>query len=103
MDDSTVGMPTTSINLEHSAYELLKARKKADESFSQELHRLLGSTSPELKGFLDIVSANNGWTIADAIDRLRAQGLTPNESRLIDRVVPIGPVIDSVSIVSRAA
>ncbi|MFZ1023485.1 MAG: antitoxin VapB family protein [Thermoplasmata archaeon] len=66
-------MTTTTISLERSAYELLKARKKPDESFSEELHRLLGSASPDLKGFLDIVSIQDGRTIADAIEAIRAQ------------------------------
>lgn len=66
-------MTTTTISLERSAYELLRSRKKQDESFSQELHRLLGDASPELGGFLDIVSAQDGRAVADAIETIRAQ------------------------------
>jgi predicted CopG family antitoxin len=68
-------MPTTTISLERSAYDLLKARKKPDESFSEELHRLLGSASPDLKGFLDLVSPMDGRVIADSIESIRAQDL----------------------------
>jgi predicted CopG family antitoxin len=68
-------MPTTTISLERSAYELLKAQKKPDESFSQELHRLLGSASPELSGFLEIVPAEDGRAIADAIESLRTRDI----------------------------
>jgi predicted CopG family antitoxin len=68
-------MSTTTISLERTAYELLKARKRPDESFSEELHRLLGNASPDLKGFLDIVSAEDGQTIGDAIEAIRAQDL----------------------------
>lgn len=53
-------MPTTTISLERSAYELLKARKRPDESFSEELHRLFGKPEPALKEFLEIVSAKDG-------------------------------------------
>ncbi|MCI4351940.1 MAG: antitoxin VapB family protein [Thermoplasmata archaeon] len=73
-------MTTTTISLERSAYELLRARKKPDESFSEELHRLLGSASPELKGFLDIVPPEDGPAIADAIETIRAQDF--NEERM---------------------
>lgn len=68
-------MPTTKISLERSAYELLQSRKNADESFSEELHRLLGEPSPNLKGFLDIVSAKDGRMIAQAIEAIRSQDL----------------------------
>lgn len=68
-------MPTTTISLERSAYDLLKARKKPDESFSEELHRLLGSPSPHLRGFLDLASPEDGRAIADAIEKLRAEDL----------------------------
>jgi predicted CopG family antitoxin len=74
-------MPTTTISLERSAYDLLKARKKPDESFSQEVHRLLGSASPDLKDFLDIVSVEDGIAIADAIETIRAQDLEAERKR----------------------
>jgi predicted CopG family antitoxin len=74
-------MPTTTISLERSAYELLRSRKKADESFSEELHRLLDSASPDLKGFLDIVSAKDGQTIANAIEAIRAQDVDQEKAR----------------------
>ena len=68
-------MPTTTISLERSAYELLKSRKRADESFSEEVHRLLGEPSPNLQGFLDIISSKDGETIAEAIETIRAEDL----------------------------
>lgn len=74
-------MSTTTISLERSAYELLRARKKPDESFSQELHRLLGSASPDLKDFLDIVSIEDGRTIADAIETIRGQDLAEERKK----------------------
>jgi predicted CopG family antitoxin len=74
-------MTTTTISLERSAYELLRSRKKPDESFSEELHRLLGSASPDLKGFLDIVSAEDGQTIANAIDAIRFQDIEQERTK----------------------
>ena len=68
-------MPSTNICLERSAYELLKARKKPDESFSEEIHRLLGGASPGLKGFLDIIPVAEGRPIANAIESIRAGDL----------------------------
>ena len=68
-------MPSTDICLERSAYELLKARKKPDESFSEEIHRLLGGASPGLKGFLDIIPVAEGRPIANAIESIRAGDL----------------------------
>jgi predicted CopG family antitoxin len=68
-------MSSTTISLERSAYELLRSRKRPDESFSEELHRLLGDPSPELKGFLDIVGEDEGDSVASAIEKLRATDL----------------------------
>lgn len=68
-------MGTTTISLERSAYELLKARKLPDESFSEEVVRLLGGSTPSLRGFLEIVSKEDGIPIADAIAAIRAEDL----------------------------
>jgi predicted CopG family antitoxin len=74
-------MTTTTISLERSAYELLRARKRPDESFSEELHRLLGSAGPDLKDFLEIVSLDDGRTIADAIGSIRAEDLAEEKTK----------------------
>jgi predicted CopG family antitoxin len=67
--------PRTAVRLDRSAYELLLSRKRPDESLSEVLHRLLSSTSPDLKGFLDFVSSEDGKTVADAIESSRKQDL----------------------------
>lgn len=72
-------MPSTTISLEKSAYELLKARKRADESFSEEVVRLLGETGPSLRGFLDVVSEADGETVARAIEAARKEDLQTAE------------------------
>jgi predicted CopG family antitoxin len=66
-------MTTTTISLERSAYELLKSRKKPEESFSEELHRLLGGSGPRLTEFLAILSADDGQEVAAAVEQLRAE------------------------------
>jgi predicted CopG family antitoxin len=68
-------MTMTKISLERSAYELLMGRKRPHESVSQELHRILGNPSPDLKGFLEIVSTEDGRAIADAIESIRTPDL----------------------------
>ena len=68
-------MTTTTISLERSAYELLRSKKRPHESFSEELHRLLGAATPDLKGFLEILSAEDGPIVADAIEAIRLQDI----------------------------
>jgi len=66
-------MPSTTISLERSAYELLKARKRPDESFSEEVVRLLGEAGPSLSGFLEIITEEDGETVANAIEAVRKE------------------------------
>ncbi len=66
-------MPTTTISLERSAYELLKSRKRANESFSEELHRLLTDSRPTVKSFLELFPKDAAAEVADAIETLRAE------------------------------
>jgi predicted CopG family antitoxin len=68
-------MPSTTISLERSAYELLKSRKRPDESFSEEVVRLLGEATPSLSGFLEIISEEDGETVAIAIEAVRKEDL----------------------------
>lgn len=68
-------MPTTTISLERSAYDLLRSRKRPDESFSQEIHRILGPGAPALKEFLAILSAKDGALMADSVEAARAEDL----------------------------
>lgn len=75
-------MTTTTITLERSAYELLKARKKPDESFSEEVHRIMGDPRPSLKGFLDLFPIKDGRAIGDAIEAVRREDLAEERKRL---------------------
>ena len=74
-------MSTTTISLDRSAYDLLRARKRPEESFSEEIHRLLGSNAPELKGFLTLLSATDATAVADSIEAARAEDLDYERSR----------------------
>jgi predicted CopG family antitoxin len=51
----------------------LRSRKRPEESFSEELTRLLGSPKPLLREFLDIVAVKDGRRVAAAIEALRAE------------------------------
>lgn len=68
-------MATTTISLDRSAYDLLRSRKRPDESFSDEIHRLLGADSPELKEFLELLPPKDAADVADTIEAARAQDL----------------------------
>lgn len=74
-------MPTTTISLERSAYELLRSQKKPGESFSEELHRLLADSRPSVKSFLDLLSTEAATEVADAIEAIRAEDLSVERSR----------------------
>ena len=76
-----VCMPTTTISLERSAYELLKSRKKPGESFSEELRRLLADSRPSVRSFLDLLSAESAAEVADAIETVRAEDLSTEHDR----------------------
>ena len=68
-------MATTTISLERSAYDLLRAQKLADESFSDEIHRLLGPHTAALKDFLTLLSAKEAGEVADRIEATRSADL----------------------------
>lgn len=74
-------MPTTTISLERSAYELLKSRKKPGESFSEELHRLLTDSRPTVKSFLDLLTAASAAEVADAVETIRDEDLSMERGR----------------------
>ena len=74
-------MPTTTISLEKSAYELLRSKKRQGESFSEELRRLLASQEPKLSTLLDLLPPRDGGAIADAIERVRTEDLASERRR----------------------
>jgi predicted CopG family antitoxin len=78
-------MTSTTIRLDRSAYELLRSRKRPDESFSEEVVRLLGEAGPSLSGFLEIISKEDGEKVADAIEAVRKEDLATAERKSRDR------------------
>ena len=75
-------MGTTTIRVDRSAYDLLRSRKRPEESFSEEIHRILGSSAPELKESLTILSARDAKAVADSIEAARVEDLEYERSRV---------------------
>lgn len=78
-------MGTTTISLERSAYDLLRARKKPDESFSEEIHRLLGPNQAKLSDFLSILTAAEASEVADRVEAARLEDLEYEKRRFANR------------------
>lgn len=68
-------MATTTISLDRSAYDLLRSRKRPDESFSDEIHRLLGGEAPSLRDFLAILPEKEAALVASSMEAARAEDL----------------------------
>lgn len=74
-------MGTKTISLEVSAYELLKAQKNPDESFSDEVRRLLGRKTPSLRSFLALFPAGDSEDLARAMSEVREEDLREERRR----------------------
>jgi len=68
-------MPTTTITLERSVYERLRAQRRPRESLSQTILRILDSERPSLRGLLEIFSQADADAIGKAVEDLRAEGI----------------------------
>ncbi len=75
-------MATTTITLDRQAYELLRFHKRPDESFSEEVRRLLQGSQPSLRGFLSLFSKGDSIAIAEAVEELREQDLAEERRRV---------------------
>ena len=75
-------MVTTTITLERSAYELLKANKRPGESFSEEVQRVLGADRPSLRGFLDLFTREDAQAIGKVIGQMRREEIALERNRL---------------------
>jgi predicted CopG family antitoxin len=75
-------MGTKTISLEDSAYERLKAAKRAGESFSDVVRRVLGAREPSLLDFTRLLDKRTADRLADAIERMRAEDLDVQRRRL---------------------
>jgi len=64
-------MGTKTISLEDSAYGKLKAAKRPGESFSDVIHRIVGSREPSLLEFTGLLDKKASEDLARAIARMR--------------------------------
>lgn len=75
-------MGTKTISLEDSAYGKLKAAKRQGESFSEVIHRLLGSREPSLLEFTRLLDRDAAEEVAEAIARMRDEDLAVQRRRI---------------------
>lgn len=68
-------MGTKTISLENSAYSKLKAAKRAGESFSDVIHRIVGSREPSLLEFTELLDKKASEDLARAIARMRDEDI----------------------------
>ena len=66
-------MGTKTISLEDSAYSKLKAAKRPGESFSDIVHRILGSREPSLLEFTKLLDRKASEELVRAIARMREE------------------------------
>lgn len=66
-------MGTKTISLEDSAYSKLKAAKRAGESFSDIIHRILGSREPSLLEFTKLLDRKASEELVRTIARMREE------------------------------
>lgn len=69
-------MGTKTISLEDSAYSKLKAAKRSGESFSDVIHRVVGSREPSLLEFTELLDKKASEDLARAIARMRDEDIT---------------------------
>lgn len=69
-------MGTKTISLEDSAYSKLKAAKRPGESFSDVVHRVVGSREPSLLEFTELLDKKASEDLARAIARMREEDVT---------------------------
>ncbi len=75
-------MSSTTVTLDRSAYELLKAHKRPNESISEEVRRFLGGPQPSLTELVSIMAGTDGGSIADAIEEVRRADLGHERCRV---------------------
>ena len=69
-------MGTKTISLEDSAYSKLRAAKRQGESFSDVIHRIVGSREPSLLEFTELLDKKASEDLARAIARMRDEDIT---------------------------
>ena len=78
-------MGTKTISLEDSAYGKLKAAKRPGESFSDVIHRVVGSREPSLLEFTKLLDRKASEELARAIARMRDEDIALQQRKLAER------------------
>ena len=68
--------------MENSAYVKLKAAKRPNESFSDVVHRVLGSKEPSFSDFRGVLSQSAVEQLADAIAKMREEDIRIQRKRI---------------------
>ena len=77
-------MGTKTISLEDSAYGKLKAAKRPGESFSDVIHRVIGSREPSLLEFTKLLDRKSSEELARAIARMRDEDIALQRRKLTE-------------------
>ena len=77
-------MGTKTISLEDSAYGKLKAAKRPGESFSDVIHRVIGSREPSLLEFTKLLDRKASEELARAIARMRDEDIALQRRKLAE-------------------
>jgi len=64
-------MPSRTVSLEVSAYDRLKAAKRAGESFSQVVNRVLESSRPSFRDLSGVLTKSDALGVQKAIEEMR--------------------------------
>ena len=77
-------MGSKTISLEDSAYGKLKAAKRPGESFSDVIHRVIGSREPSLLEFTKLLDRKASEELARAIARMRNEDIALQRRKLAE-------------------
>lgn len=75
-------MGSKTISLEDSAYSKLKAAKRPGESFSDVIHRVVGSREPSLLEFTKLLDRKAAEDLAGAVAKMREQDIALQRRRI---------------------
>ena len=75
-------MGTKTISLEDSAYSKLKAAKRPGESFSDVIHRVVGSHEPSLLEFTKLLDKKAAKELARALAKMREEDIALQRRRI---------------------
>jgi len=68
-------MGSRTISLEDSAYDRLRAAKRPGESFSDVVHRILGTREPSFSRFKGLLDQKSAEALSRAVARMRREDL----------------------------